>query len=110
MTDPSVSTATAFICNAAKKKSNLWKVIMRLIFTLCTISHLKKGKDLQLLLSMLSVAVQTACFQQPSLQYSLHLLTHPTHSKVQSLGPMTKPNCLEDRLCASPQLNTELIN
>lgn len=75
----------AFISNTSKEKSNLWKEIMRLFLPLCIISHLKKGKDLQLVLSMFFVAIQRGCFQQLSLQYCLSARAHSLNSQHSSI-------------------------
>lgn len=81
----------------------------RLFLPLCIISHLKKGRDLQLLSSMFFVAIQRACCQQLSLQYCLSARAHSPNSQHASIFSI-EPNCIEEELCASPELNTELIN
>lgn len=88
---------------------------MRLFLPLCVIWHLKKGKDLQPLLTMFLVATLTARLQHAFCSYRpstapLHVLTHTTSSTVQALKTITKLDCLVGALHAYPELNTEHIN
>lgn len=58
---------------------------------------------------MLFVAILKACFQQLSLQHCLSARAHSPNSQHTSIFRI-EPNCVEEGLCVSPELNTELID